>query len=217
MTRKTDSQIQTDVMNELKWEPKVSHEEIGVAVHNGIVTLSGEVPFYAEKLAAEKAAMRVRGVKGIAEEIKVRLKGLHKRSDTEIAEAVANALQWHVWTPDNVMAKVEDGWVTLTGHAEYDYQRNAAQNSVRFLEGVNGVTNQISVTSKVDLKNVKQKIEEALIRDAELEAKNVKVTANNGTVTLAGDVHSFFEKQAAGSAAWRAAGVSTVQNNIRVI
>ena len=204
-------------MNELKWEPKVSHEEIGVAVHNGIVTLSGEVPYYAEKLAAEKAAMRVRGVKGIAEEIKVRLKGPHKKSDTEIAEAVANALQWHVWTPDNVMAKVEDGWVTRTGQAEYDYQRNAAQNTVRFLEGVHGVTNQITVTSKVDLKNVKQAIEEALVRDAEVEAKHVKVTANNGTVTLAGDVHSYFEKQAAGSAAWRAAGVSTVQNNIRVI
>lgn len=217
MTPKSDSQIQTDVMNELKWEPKVSHEEIGVAVHNGIVTLSGEVPYYAEKLAAEKAAMRVRGVKGIAEEIKVRLKGPHKKSDTEIAEAVANALQWHVWTPDNVMAKVEDGWVTLTGQAEYDYQRNAAQNTVRFLEGVHGVTNQITVTSKVDLKNVKQAIEEALVRDAEVEAKHVKVTANNGTVTLAGDVHSYFEKQAAGSAAWRAAGVSTVQNNIRVI
>lgn len=206
-----------DVLNELKWEPKVSHEEIGVSVHNGVVTLSGEVPYYAEKLAAEKAAMRVRGVKGIAEEIKVRLKAPHKKSDTEIAEIVANALQWHVWTPENVKAKVERGWVTLTGQVEYDYQRNAALNTVRFLEGVQGVTNSITVTSNVDLQNVKKKIEEALVRDAELEAKNVKVTANNGTVTLAGDVHSYFEKQAAGSAAWRAAGVSTVENNIRVI
>lgn len=141
----SDAKIQTDVMNELKWEPRVSHEEIGVAVHDGVVTLSGNVPNYAQKLAAERAAMRVRGVKGIAEEIEVRISGPHKKNDTEIAEAVVHALTWHVWTPENVKAKVQKGWVTLTGEVQFDYQRQSASNAVRFLEGVMGVTNSIKV------------------------------------------------------------------------
>lgn len=217
MTKESDSQIQNDVMNELRWEPRVSHEEIGVAVHNGVVTLSGNVPNYAEKKASEQAAMRVRGVKGIAEDINVRIKGPHKKNDTEIAEAVTNAMIWHVWTPENLMAKVENGWVTLSGEAEHQYQRNSAANSVRYLAGVNGVSNNITVKPRVDVQNVKEMIEEALVRDAELDAENVRVSTDGGKVILSGDVHSYFEKQAAGSAAWRAAGVNNVQNKIRII
>jgi osmotically-inducible protein OsmY len=217
MNEKSDSQIQSDVMNELRWEPSVSHEEIGVAVHAGVVTLSGFVPNFAEKLAAEKAAMRVRGVKGIAEEIKVRIQGPHKKGDTEIAEALANALRWHVWTPDNVKAKVEKGWVTLSGEVDYEYQRKSALDSVRFLAGVNGVTNNIMVKPQLDVHIVERTIEEALVRDAGLEAKNIKVTADGGTIRLSGNVHSYFEKQAAGSAAWRASGVNRVENNILVV
>ena len=216
MTTKSDSQIQADVMNELKWEPRVSHEEIGVAVHLGVVTLSGHVPTYAEKMAAEKAAMRVGGVKGIAEEIKVNLSVPHKRDDTEIAEAVVRALDWHVWTGDNFKAKVQNGWVTLTGDAEYEYQRKAAANSVRFLAGVEGVTNNIKVNSGIDVSKVKQQIEEAFVRDAELEAGKIEVSATDDKITLTGDVHSVFEKQAAGNAAWRAAGVNHVENNLEV-
>lgn len=217
MTVITDSKIQTDVMNELKWEPCVSHEQIGVAVHDGVVTLSGIVPNYAEKLAAEKAAMRVRGVKGIAEEIEVRVTGPHLKNDTEIAEAVTNALDWHVWAPTGIQAKVQKGWVTLSGEVEYDYQRQSAGNAVRFLSGVLGVANNIKVVAPANVKRVKENIEEALLRDAELEAKNVRVDAKDGKVTLTGNVHSCFEKRAAGSAAWRAPGVNTVENNLRVV
>ena len=217
MNTKSDSEIQTDVTNELRWEPRVCYEAIGVAVHGGVVTLSGNVPTYAEKMAAEKAAMRVGGVKGIAEEIEVRLKSDHKKNDPEIAEAVVNSIRWHVWAPDTVKAKVQKGWVTLSGEVPSEFQRNSAANSVRFLTGVTGVFNDIKLRPKVKLENVKQKIEEALVRDAELEADHVCVAAVGSAVTLSGDVHSYFEKRAAGSAAWRAEGVCSVKNDIRVV
>jgi osmotically-inducible protein OsmY len=216
MSQPSDSQIQTDVMNELRWEPRISHEEIGVAVRDGIVTLSGHVPSYAEKMAAEKAAMRVRGVRGIAEEIAVRIIGSHRKDDTDIANAVANALSWHVWTPDNIKAKVEGGWVTLTGQVDFEYQRLSARDSVRFLTGVTGVTNNITVKPTVNVKDVQRSIEDALRRDAELEADRIRVQADGNTIKLTGNVHSYFEKQAAGSAAWRAAGVSRVDNDLVV-
>ncbi len=217
MATKSDSQIQHDVINELRWEPRVSHEEIGVAVHSGVVTLSGMVPNYAEKMAAEKATMRVHGVKGIAEEIEVRLSGPHKRNDTEIAEAATRVLEWNVWTPDDVKVKVQKGWVTLTGQVNHDYQRRSVANSVRFLTGVQGITNKLTVKQRANVKRVKEEIEEALKRDAELEAESIRVDASDGTVTLSGDVHSYFEKQAAGSAAWRSPGVNSVRNELRVV
>ena len=137
-TAKSDSQIQSDVSNELRWDPRVCHEAIGVTIHGGVVTLSGHVPTYAEKMAAEKAAMRVGGVKGIAEEIEVRLKGNHQRNDPEIAESVVKTLQWNVWTADMIKAKVQKGWVTLSGEVPSEYLRKSAENSVRFLAGVTG-------------------------------------------------------------------------------
>ena len=217
MNKISDAQIQTDVTNELRWEPRVCHEAIGVAVHGGVVTLSGNVPTYAEKMAAEKAAMRVGGVKGIAEEIEVRLKGEHLRNDPEIAEAVVNTLQWNVWAPDTVQARVQKGWVTLSGEVPSEYHRLSAANSVRFLTGVTGVSNKIKLKPKVKLENVEKVIKEALIRDAELDADHVMVTSVGSAVTLSGDVHSYSEKRAAGTAAWRAAGVCSVENNIRVV
>ena len=217
MNTKTDFQIQTDVMNELRWEPRVCHEAVGVAVHDGVVTLSGNVPNFAEKMAAEKTAMRVGGVKGIAEEIEVRLKGSHQRNDTELAEAVVNSLQWQVWTSGMVKAKVQKGWVTLSGEVPSEFLRKSAANSVRFMVGVKGITNDVTLRSKVKLQNVEQQIEEAFLRDAELEANEVSVVAEGSAVTLTGDVHSYFEKHAAGSAAWRADGVCSVRNDIRVI
>ena len=217
MNKITDAQIQTDVTNELRWEPRVCHEAIGVAVHEGVVTLSGNVPTYAEKMAAEKAAMRVGGVKGIAEEIEVRLKGDHLRNDAEIVEAVVHILRWNVWAPETVQAKVEKGWVTLSGEVPSEYHRLSAANSARFLAGVTGVTNNIKLKPKVKLENVKKVIEEALVRDAALDADHVNVASDGSAVTLSGDVHSYFEKRAAGSAAWRAAGVCSVENNIRVV
>ena len=217
MKSKSDAQIQTDVTNELRWEPCVTHESIGVAVHKGVVTLTGSVPTYAEKMATEKAAMRVGGVKGIAEEIEVRVKDAHKRNDTEIAEAATSSLQWHVWAPETVKAKVQKGWVTLSGEVPSEFQRNAAANSVRFLAGVTGISNDIKLKTKVKPQNVKKKIEEALVRDAKLEAKYVHVLAEGSSVTLTGDVHTYFEKHAAATAAYRAEGVCLVKNDIRVV
>lgn len=212
----SDSQLQTDVMNELRCEPRLTPEKIGVAVHNGIVTLSGTVPNYAEKMAAEKATLRVRGVKGVAEEIEVHLLPTSKKNDTEIAEAVANALAWHVWAPDNIKTKVENGWVTLSGEVEYQFQRSAAHDSVRFLGGVRGVTNNIAIKKSVNVDNIQDAIEKALVRDAELEAEHIHVAAEGSTVTLSGRVHSAWERQAASDAAWRAAGVSKVQNQLEI-
>ena len=217
MNTKSDPQIQTDVTNELRWEPRVSHEAVGVAVHDGVVTLSGNVPNYAEKMAAEKAAMRVGGVKGIAEEIEVRLKGHHQKNDSEIAEAVVSSLRSHVWTSDMVKATVEDGWVTLSGEVPSEYLRKSAENSIRFLAGVTGISNDIDLKTKVTPRNVKKKIEEALVRDAKLEAKYVNVLAEGSSVTLTGDVHTYFEKHAAATAAYRAEGVCLVKNDIRVV
>lgn len=217
MSTKSDSQIQTDVMNELKSEPRLTPEKIGVAVHNGVVTLSGTVPNYAQKMAAEKAAMRVKGVQSVAEDIEVHLVPGRDRNDTEIAEAVANALKWHVWAPDHVKSKVENGWVTLSGEVEYQFQRNSAHECVRFLNGVKGVVNNITIKTDLKVSKVKQNIEQALVRDAELESEQITVHADGGKVTLTGKVHSGWERQAATKAAWRTAGVNMVNNQLEVV
>jgi osmotically-inducible protein OsmY len=159
---KTDAQLLTDVENELKWEPSVTASEIGVAVSGGVVTLSGTVPTYAEKCAAEKAAWRVAGVKAIAEELQVKPFGSHKRNDTEIAEAAVQALESHVWVPTDTQATVEAGWVTLRGEANWEYQRKAAYDSVRYLPGVIGVINDLTIKPTVQPGAVKDAIEKAL-------------------------------------------------------
>lgn len=217
MSYKTDSQIQSDVVAELRADRSIAPENIGVAVHRGVVTLSGIVPQFAQKYAAEKAALRVRGVKGVAEQIEVHFAGAPNRTDTDIAEAATNALQWHVWTGDHVKAKVENGWVTLTGDVEFPYQRDAAFNCVRFITGVKGVTSDIVLNARVDVANVKDAIEKALVRDAELEASNIQVAADGGKVTLRGNVHSGWERRAASKAAWRTVGVNLVNNELEVV
>jgi osmotically-inducible protein OsmY len=213
---KTDAQIQSDVICELKCEPTLSPENIGVAVHSGIVTLSGTVANYPQKVAAEKATLRVRGVKSVVEQIEVSLSLKHKQTDNDLAEAAARALSWHVWTPDNIKAKVENGWITLTGEVEYEYQRKSAHNSVRFLIGVRGVTNSITIKPHVNALNIRDSIEKALVRDAELEAGNITVIAEGGRVTLRGRVHSAWERHAATKAAWRTIGVSEVKDELEV-
>jgi len=213
---KTDSQLQKDVQEELKWEPCVTASEIGVAVNDGAVTLSGMVPTYAEKHAAERAARRVPGVTAIAEEIQVMPTGIHKRNDTEIAEAAVQALQSHVWVPTDVQATVENGRVTLRGRVNWEFQRSAALNAVRYLAGVKGVSNDITIKPTVQPGAVKDEIEKALKRDAEIDAERIKVRADGGKVILSGSVHSWAERDEAGQAAWGAPGVTTVQNDITV-
>jgi osmotically-inducible protein OsmY len=212
---KTDSDLREDVLEELEWEPSVDERRIGVAVSDGIVTLSGEVTSFAEKWNAERAVERVEGVRGIANEIEVRLAG--ERSDTDIAKAAADALDWNSLVPSGaVTVRVENGWVTLRGEVEHDYQRRAAERAVRYLEGVRGVTNLITVTPKVEPTDIKREIQRTFQRQATVDAENVSIEVNGSEVVLRGKVRSWAERYEAERAAWSAPGVTSVRNYITV-
>ena len=213
----TDMQLQNSVMAELAWEPAVDAAHIGVAAQNGVVTLSGHVKSYAQKLAAERAAKRVKGVSGIAEEIEVELPGSDRRSDEDIATSVLNILRWHDGMPaGTIQVKVENGYVVLSGEVDLEYQKDMAGHDAHNVRGVRGLSNQIAVKPRVRPYEIKQKIEEALKRNAELEAKDISVTATGGSVTLSGHVRTWSERSAAQRAAWSAPGVTEVIDNIRI-
>lgn len=215
---KSDSQVQKDVLDELKWEPSVNHEHIGVAVSDGVVTLSGNVPTFIEKHNAEKAAQRVVGVQAIVEKIEVKLPGDMIRDDEDIAKAIVNQFQWSTLIPkDQIKAKVSDGWVTLTGEVTWEYQRKAAEKLVRELAGVKLVSNVISIKPKLKPADLKEKIEKALMRSAEHESKQIDVDVSGSRVTLSGSVRSFAEMRAVEGAAWGAPGVTEVKDNLRVV
>ena len=214
---KPDDQLKRDVLEELGWDSTVTANDINVATHNGVVTLSGSVPHFADKAAAERAAQRVGGVKVIAEEMDVNLMLDHHREDTEIALAVANSLKWHVWIPAGLHAIVENGWVTLEGQARFGFERTSAMDAVRFLKGIKGVFNNITLKPSIELPKVQEAIENALQRNAEIDAAHVVVTAIGGSVILTGTIRSWGEREEAGTAAWNAPGVTEVQNNLAVI
>lgn len=214
----TDAQLQHDVIAELEWEPSVDHAHIGVAVRNGIVTLSGFVSSYGDKLAAERAALRVRGVHGLAEEIHVRFPTDPKTSDGEIARRIVDIIAWDTSIPtDAVDVKVEQGWVTLSGKVDWHYQRETARQDAAKIPGVKGVSNAIDVRPRATATDVKERITAAYQRAAAGEASGVEVKVEGGTVKLAGKVKNWRERAVAERAAWSAPGVTRVEDNIIVV
>jgi len=211
----TDSDLRRDVEAELESDPSIDASEIGVAVSDGVATLTGRVRSYWEKWSVERIVERVAGVRGVANDLEVHLGT--ERTDTDIAKAAADALEWSISVPRNqVTAKVEDGWITLKGEVSYEYQRRAAERAVRSLTGVKGVTNLIRIKPRVQPRDVKERIESSFERQAILDAKRISVQVSGGEVTLRGRVRSWSERHEAEKAAWRAPGVWKVNNYIAV-
>jgi osmotically-inducible protein OsmY len=214
---RTDAEIQKEVLEELKWDPRVQPNEIGVIVKNGVVTLTGTVDSYAKRWAAEEAALRVRGVKAVANDVEVRLVTTEKKTDEDIAKAVVRALEWDLVVPaDKIDVTVSNGWVTLKGEVEWHYQKLDAERVVRRLTGVTGVTNLITVTPRVSPQELKERIEKALVRTVETDAKNITVEVDGDAVILKGTVRSWAERNEAERVAWSAPGVAHVDNRITI-
>ncbi|MDO8370454.1 MAG: BON domain-containing protein [Polaromonas sp.] len=215
---KTDAHIKADVIDELAWDPAVNATGIGVAVRDGVVTLTGHLDSYAEKHAVERAVHRVAGVRGIAVELDVRLAAEHKRSDSDIAQAAVTALQLNSLVPDEkIQVLVENGRVTLTGEVDWSYQLASAEQCVRPLAGVRGLSNRITIKSRASSKDVGAQITAALTRQAAREAKHITVEVEGSVVTLWGKVHSLAEREAAVGAAFSACGVSRVVDKLEVV
>lgn len=214
---KTDQQLKKDVIAELEWDPAINAAHVGVAVKDGVVTLTGHLDTYAEKYAIERAVLRVRSVRGIAVELDVKLDPNHRRSDSEIAAAAESALKWHSLIPsDRIRVQVEKGWVTLLGEVNWDYQRREAEKAVRTLTGVVGVSNAITLKTAAAPADVAKRIRDAMVRHAENESRQLEVSVEGDTVILRGTVDSWTERATASSAAWSAPGVAKVVNELTI-
>lgn len=214
---KTDLEIQQDVMAEIKWEPLLIVSEIGVAVKNGVVTLSGLVDSFTKKLMAERAAQRVDGVKAIAEDIEVRIVGTDEKKDYDIADAALNVLKWNSSVlEDQIKVKVENGWLTLEGEVEWEFIKAAAEKSVENLIGVRGITNNIKIISNINPVDIKRKIIAAFHRSATVDFENINVETIDNKVILTGKVRSWAERKDAERASWLAPGVMKVDNKLKI-
>ncbi len=213
---KTDSQLHKDVLETLTFEPVLDASNVAIAVKDGVVTLSGEVPSYADFWSTEQITKNVAGVRAVAQEIKVVVPKQHVRNDGDIAGAAANVLQWGVIVPSGVKVKVTDGWVTLSGETQWQYQRKQAESAVRYLGGVQGITNMIVVKTHPASVDVSAKIQNAFHRHAGIDASRVSVEVNDQAAVLHGTVGTLAEREDAEDAAWMADGVMTVHNEIVV-
>ncbi|NKJ07485.1 BON domain-containing protein [Rhizobium sp. SG741] len=213
----SDLKIRRDILDELEFDPSIDAATIGVSVENGVVTLSGHVKSYAEKTAAEAVARRVKGVRAIAEEIDVRWPEQKRHADDEIAARALDIISWDTALPDGAIdVKVQHGWVTLSGEVRWHFQRMAAENAVKKLGGVVGVTNALTIRQLVGTSDIKDRIERALQRNAEIEADRIRVRVSDTKVVLESDVHAWNERQAAEQAAWSVPGVAIVENHLHV-
>lgn len=209
--------IRQQIIDELEFEPSVDAARIAVAVTDGIATLAGSVGSYAEKVAAEQAALRVKGVRGVAQEIKVVFPDARKTGDEEIARRAIDIIDWDASLPsDKVKVKVQAGWLTLTGDVEWQYQKTGAENAVRKLTGITGISNQITVRPAISAGDIRARIEDALKRNASIEAGAIRVAVAGNAVTLEGRVHAWSERSAAEQAAWSAPGVMSVSDHLVV-
>jgi osmotically-inducible protein OsmY len=212
-----DLELRQDVLDELDFEPSVNAAHIGVTANKGVVTLTGFVSSFAEKAAAERAARRVKGVRAIAQEIEVRLASDTKHADDEVAARAIEILKWQVGFPaDRIKVKVEKGIVTLTGEVDWQFQKADAEYAVHKLTGVIHVANQIRVSSPVHASEIKEKIQKALQRSADLEASRITVQTEGGSVVLSGEVRAWYERDLAERAAWSAPGVTEVQDRLTI-
>jgi osmotically-inducible protein OsmY len=213
---KDDARLHADIAEELQTDPSVDASRIAVAVHNGVVTLTGSVPSYWQKIEAENAVKRVSGVRAVANELQVELPGDHVRDDADIAQAAAMALSWHSDLPDNIQVTVSNGWITLSGTVDWQFQRTEAENAVRNIRGVRGVINNITLKTAPKVTDVKERIKKELERTVEQDVDRITVETSNGKVTLRGTVHSWFEDSAARRAAWSVPGVTAVEDHLVV-
>lgn len=214
---KTDAQLKHDVTAELSWDPVIKPSTIGVAVKDGVVTVSGHLDTYAQKRAVEKALKRVQGVKALALELDVKLAANHKRNDTDIAEAAEHALKWQALLPANdLRVTVANGFVTVEGQLDWEYQRRSVDHVLRNLKGVTWLNNLITIKERPAPANLQERIRDALTRQAVREANKIEVEVKDGTVTLRGHVHSWQERDATQGAVWSAPGVQLIANELKI-
>ncbi len=219
MIKKSDKQLQQEVLWELKWDSRINEDELGLNVEAGVVTLTGTVDSFVKKVVAQEAAHRVHGVLDVANDILVQIPKHHTITDADIALAVRNVIKWDVWVPENIQSTVTDGWVTLEGTVDFLRERDYAGSSVRNLRGVRGLSNNLLVLPQASARaeEIKSMIEKALERRAEQEVHRIKVEVHGGTVVLAGVVNSWYERQAVLGAACSALGVKEVKDNMQIV